>query len=240
MEGYPLYTGEEGHFRVRIGYALIGLSGVFFALGVLIPEAFSFISLLGVPVIAVGAHFVKSGKRLLKGYVGEVRVLEVLSRLDGHVISDVVLPNRRGNIDHVFVSRKGVFAIEEFGHVVLVMAMELEYPSFGKITVDGKTYEHDVVIYPSGRIEKRKKWLSKEKHGTSHKLDPEELGEYLSEDFDVLIVGTGFYGYLSLLPESRELVRGKEVIELPTEKAVELFNELWEKKRVLGIFHVTC
>jgi len=118
--------------------------------------------------------------------------------------------------------------------------MKLEYPSFGRIVVDGRTYEHDIVIYPSGRVGKRKKWLSKNKHGTSHKLDSDELREYLTEDFEVLIVGTGYYGYLSLLPGSRELVRDKEVYELPTRKAVELFNELNEKKRVLGIFHVTC
>ncbi|EEB73857.1 Mth938-like domain-containing protein [Thermococcus sp. AM4] len=118
--------------------------------------------------------------------------------------------------------------------------MKLEYPSFGRIVVDGRTYEHDIVVYPSGRVEKRKKWLSKNKHGTSHKLDPDELMEYLTEDFEVLLVGTGYYGYLSLLPESRELVKDKEVYELPTGKAVELFNELNEKKRVLGIFHVTC
>ncbi|NJE53985.1 Mth938-like domain-containing protein [Thermococcus sp. 21S9] len=118
--------------------------------------------------------------------------------------------------------------------------MKLEYPSFGRIVVDGKTYEHDIVVYPSGRVEKRKKWLSKAKHGTSHRLDPDELREYLTEDFEVLIVGTGYYGYLSLLPESRELLKDREVYELPTGEAVELFNELHEKKRVLGIFHVTC
>lgn len=118
--------------------------------------------------------------------------------------------------------------------------MKLEYPAFGRIVIDGRTYEHDVVIGPDGRVERRKKWLSKDKHGTSHKLDPEELREYLRDDFDVLIVGTGFYGYLSLLPESRGLVEGKEVHELPTAEAVELFNELWRKKRILAIFHVTC
>ncbi len=68
--------------------------------------------------------------------------------------------------------------------------MRLEYPpAFGKIIVDGTTYEHDIVIYPSGRVERRKKEISKQKHGTSHKLDPKELKEYLTEDFDVLIVG---------------------------------------------------
>ena len=118
--------------------------------------------------------------------------------------------------------------------------MKAEYPGFGRIVIDGKAYEHDVVVYPSGRVEKRKKWLSKEKHGTSHKFDPDELREYLREDFDVLLVGTGFYGYLSLLPESRELVKGKEVIELPTGKAVEKFNEMAKEKRILAVFHVTC
>lgn len=118
--------------------------------------------------------------------------------------------------------------------------MRLEYPSFGTISVDGKVYDHDIVIYPSGKIEERKKWLSKNKHGTSHKLDPDELREYLTEDFDVLLVGTGAWGRLSLLPESRELVANKEVIEKPTGDAVELFNELWGKRKVLAIFHVTC
>ena len=118
--------------------------------------------------------------------------------------------------------------------------MKLEYPGFGRIVINGEPYEHDVVVYPSGKVEERKKWISKGKHGTSHRLDPEELREYLKEDFDVLVVGTGFYGYLSLLPESRELVREKDVIELPTGKAVEKFNELVGKRRVLAVFHVTC
>ena len=118
--------------------------------------------------------------------------------------------------------------------------MEAEYPGFGRIVIEGKTYDHDVVVYPSGKIEKRRKWLSKGKHGTSHKLDPDELREYLKEEFDVLLVGTGAYGMLSLLPESRELVNGREVIELPTGEAVEKFSELSGRERVLAVFHITC
>jgi len=118
--------------------------------------------------------------------------------------------------------------------------MRVEFPEFGRIVVDGKVYDHDIVIYPSGKIEERKKWLSKNKHGTSHRLDPDELREYLTEDFDILIVGTGAWGRLSLLPESRELVANKEVIEKPTGDAVELFNGLWGKRKVLAIFHITC
>jgi len=36
-------------------------------------------------------------------------------------------------------------------------AMEIEGTTFGTITIDGKTYEHDVIIRPSGEVVKRKK-----------------------------------------------------------------------------------
>ncbi len=112
MEEYPLYTGEEGRFRVKVGYTLIGFSAFFFISAVLFPRAFSFVSLLLTPLMVAGIYFIKSGRKLLKGYDGEVRVLKVLSSLGGYVVSDVILPGGRGNIDHVFISRKGIFAIE--------------------------------------------------------------------------------------------------------------------------------
>ncbi len=56
----------------------------------------------------------------------------------------------------------------------------------------------------------------------------------------MVIVGTGMYGKLGLLSESRKLVGDKEVYELPTGEAVRLFNELHERRKTLGIFHVTC
>ena len=45
--------------------------------------------------------------------------------------------------------------------------MEIESTTFGNITIDGKTYEHDVVIRLSGEVVKRKKKLSKKYYGTS-------------------------------------------------------------------------
>jgi hypothetical protein len=40
--------------------------------------------------------------------------------------------------------------------------MEIESTAFGTITMDGKTYEHDVVVRLSGEVVKRKKKLSKD------------------------------------------------------------------------------
>ena len=46
--------------------------------------------------------------------------------------------------------------------------MAIEDTKFGSITIDGKTYEYDVIVRLSGKVEKRKKKLSKEQYGTSH------------------------------------------------------------------------
>ena len=46
--------------------------------------------------------------------------------------------------------------------------MKIDSTIFGAITIDGKTYEHDVVVRLSGDAVKRKKKLSKKLYGTSH------------------------------------------------------------------------
>ncbi len=52
--------------------------------------------------------------------------------------------------------------------------MEIERTTFGTITIDGKTYEHDVIIRLSGEVARRKKKLSKKYYGTSHVLSKDE------------------------------------------------------------------
>jgi len=113
---------------------------------------------------------------------------------------------------------------------------------FGWIEVDGKVYDYDIVIYPDGKIERRQKEISKRKHGTSHKLDIEEITNYLGHGEEVVIIGTGQYGILSLTEESIKLLSdlGLEIIQLPTKEAIKKYLELSQKRRVLGIFHVTC
>jgi hypothetical protein len=53
-------------------------------------------------------------------------------------------------------------------------AMEIEGTTFGTITIDGQTYEHDVIVRLSGEVVKRKKKLSKKYYGTSHVLSKDE------------------------------------------------------------------
>jgi hypothetical protein len=58
--------------------------------------------------------------------------------------------------------------------VTRIGAIEIERTTFGTITIDGKTYEHDVIIRLSGDVVKRKKKLSKKYYGTSHVVSKDE------------------------------------------------------------------
>ena len=69
--------------------------------------------------------------------------------------------------------------------------MEIESTTFGTITIDGKTHEHDVVIRLSGEIVKRKKKLSKKYYGTSHVVSKDEAKFVFEKGCEQLIVGSG-------------------------------------------------
>jgi hypothetical protein len=72
--------------------------------------------------------------------------------------------------------------------------MEIEKTTFGTITIDGKTYEHDVIIRLSGEVMKRKKKLSKKYYGTSHTLSKDEAKFVFEKGCEQLIVGSGTPG----------------------------------------------
>jgi hypothetical protein len=69
--------------------------------------------------------------------------------------------------------------------------MPIQGTEFGNITIDGKTYEHDVVIHLSGKVTKRQKELSKEQYGTSHIISKAEAKCVFEDGCDLLIIGAG-------------------------------------------------
>lgn len=119
----------------------------------------------------------------------------------------------------------------------------IESTSFGKVKVNGKVYTHDIVILPEG-IVKREKQISKSKHGTSHKFTKEEMENYLNlidRPIEDVIVGTGQYGKLNLLDETKELLRGKGIAWTEM-KISELVRESFDvdRDKSIVIIHVTC
>jgi hypothetical protein len=88
--------------------------------------------------------------------------------------------------------------------------MEIENTTFGSITVDGKTYEHDVLIRLSGEVVKRKKKLSKKYYGTSHVLSKDEAKFVFERGCNQLIVGSGQMGNVRLSPEAEAYFEKKD------------------------------
>src|SRR6266699_4868106 len=80
--------------------------------------------------------------------------------------------------------------------------MEIQGTTFGTITIDEKTYEHDVIIRLSGEVVKRKKKLSKKYYGTSHVLSKDEAKFVFEKGCDQLIIGSGQIGNVHLSPEA--------------------------------------
>ena len=118
--------------------------------------------------------------------------------------------------------------------------MTIEDTKFGSITIDGKTYEHDVIVRLSGKVEKRKKKLSKEQYGTSHIISKDEAKFIFEDGCDVLIVGAGQEGNVRLSPEASDYFNKKrcKVLLQPTPEAIRSFNQSHDKK--IGLMHVTC
>jgi hypothetical protein len=120
------------------------------------------------------------------------------------------------------------------------MKPTIEKTEFGSITVDGETYDHDLLIRLDGSVHKRKKKLSKELYGTSHTLSLPEAEFVYEAGAQRLIFGSGQYGYCQLSSEAEAYFREKrtEVMLLPTPEAIEKWNQADGK--VIGLFHITC
>ena len=118
--------------------------------------------------------------------------------------------------------------------------MKIESTSFGTITIDGTTYEHDVIIRLSGEVVKRKKKLSKKYYGTSHVLSKDEAKFVFEKGCEQLILGSGEMGNVHLSPELEAdfAKKGCKVLLQPTPKAIRGSNRSRAKKA--GLFHVTC
>jgi hypothetical protein len=111
---------------------------------------------------------------------------------------------------------------------------------FGYITIEGSKIEHDILIRLSGKIEKRKKKLSKAIYGTSHTISLEEAKHIYQDGSERLIIGSGQEGMVRLSEEAVGFFKKKKckVNLYYTPKAIEYWN--YAKGSVIGLFHVTC
>jgi hypothetical protein len=117
--------------------------------------------------------------------------------------------------------------------------MQVRLLRFGSIEVEGREYENDIVI-EGGRVRKRKKKPSKP-YRDDFGHTPLSADEELPWGGDQLIIGTGAYGSLPIMPQVLEEARrrGVDLTAIPTEEACRLIASL-DPRTVQAVLHVTC
>jgi hypothetical protein len=112
----------------------------------------------------------------------------------------------------------------------------IESFSFGRIVVDGKTYNDDVKII-TGRVVPS--WWRR----GGHRVDIEDVADVLAAAPEVLVIGKGDPGMMNISEALRDRLHqeGIDLIEERTPSAVATFNRLTaEGRNVCAGFHLSC
>jgi hypothetical protein len=117
--------------------------------------------------------------------------------------------------------------------------MKAEVVGFGVIEVHGERYDHDIVI-DAGEVKERKKSVS-QRFRDEYGHTPLSADENIPWGGKQLIVGTGVYGKLPIMPgvEAEAKRRGIGLIAVPTKEACRLLSSV-ERGESFAILHLTC
>jgi len=113
--------------------------------------------------------------------------------------------------------------------------MMIDSYDFGRITIDGKRYSTDILVFPD---KVKAGWWRKE----GRRLQIADLKEVLEAKPEVLVVGTGYSGMMNISPETRNYIEseGIQLIVQKTAEACKTFNHLIESRTVVAALHLTC
>lgn len=105
--------------------------------------------------------------------------------------------------------------------------------SFAKLVSGGKVYRAPLIAYPD-KIDGR--WWRKD----GQRFSPEDFDAVVEEGPEVVVLGVGFNAKVSVPDETKKRFEdaGIELIILETQEAVEQYNELLGKRKVIGAFHL--
>lgn len=111
--------------------------------------------------------------------------------------------------------------------------------AWGQLEVDGAGTFRDAKIFPGGARE----WHWREM-GTAHMpgIQTADVRELLDHGATIIVLSQGMLKRLRICPETLELLnqQGARAHVLPTQDAVDLYNDLRKTEQVAGLFHTTC
>lgn len=114
----------------------------------------------------------------------------------------------------------------------------IEEYRFGHIRIGSRSYGSDVIIWPDRVVDG---WWRKQ----GHSLCPEDLAEVMAVRPARLVVGTGQSGVMRVPDGTRSWLEkeGVELMAVPTQEAVEIWNQWLDDGIVDGVvaaLHLTC
>ena len=112
----------------------------------------------------------------------------------------------------------------------------IESFSFGRMVVNGKAYNNDLIIFPDGRVQDS--WWRK----SGHRMTVADIAVLVTEIPDVIVAGTGVYGYMKPDKAVSQVLKEKDIrfVTEPTGQAWQTYNTLADGARVGACFHVGC
>lgn len=108
---------------------------------------------------------------------------------------------------------------------------------FGSMSLDGRTYTSDLLVFPDGRV------MDQWRRPQGHRFVWDDIQALVAVQPDVLVAGTGAYGLVTIDSGLRDGLdrQGIELVAFRTKKAVKAFNRmLQEGRKVAACFHLTC
>lgn len=115
----------------------------------------------------------------------------------------------------------------------------IEECSWGSVTISGGTSYKDAMLYPGGSCE----W-DWNKSGTHHNpgIQPQDVRFLIDKGAEIIILSKGQYNRLKTSDQTLLMLEQKSIpyLMLPTEDAVEKYNQLAKQEPVGALIHSNC
>jgi len=113
----------------------------------------------------------------------------------------------------------------------------IESTAFGVMTIDGRTYSSDLIIFPDGRVQDGW-WRSR-----GHALSVDDVLVLVDAAPKVIVAGTGTSGRMQPEAGLTDFLKGKNIVLIAevNPRAVETYNHKVASGIETGAcFHLTC
>jgi len=119
----------------------------------------------------------------------------------------------------------------------MIIKLRIDEYSFGRMTIGGKEFTSDLILYPDGHIQDN--WWRTQ----GHNLLPDDIITLLDATPEKLVIGTGVNGMMGVSESVLELCKNRrvEVEVCRTAEAIIKYNEAAESGTVVAAcFHLAC